>query len=347
MPPRPRASATPIAFVQALLLAYKRYGVSPRPALEHAQIPMKLLAQPDAHITAAQMEAISSFAMQELDDETLGWFSRKLPWGSLGMLCRASLSSPNLEVALARWCRHHGLLTSDVRLTSSVRDGVAECAIKERIDLGAMREFCLMTILRNMHGYACWLIDSRIPLRETTFPFAAPPHQTVYGLLFPGAVRFGCERASFSFDAEYLGMPVRRDEPALRSMLQRALLLTVLQYRRDRLLVQRVRALLREHPASLANADAVARALHMSTRTLHRHLRDEGSSLQQLRDEVRRGEAIQLLCRSMRPIKQVALAVGFRDEKSFSRAFRQWTGKSPSEYRRSGARAVTLKSRIG
>jgi AraC-like DNA-binding protein len=117
-------------------------------------------------------------------------------------------------------------------------------------------------------------------------------------------------------------------------MLQRALLLTVLQYRRDRLLVQRVRALLRAQPASLSNADAVARAVHMSTRTLHRHLRDEGASLQNLRDEVRREEAMRQLRRSSRPIKQVALSVGFRDEKSFSRAFRQWTGKTPSGYRK-------------
>ena len=334
MHPRPRAAATPIAFVRALLLGYEKYGVSPQAALEHGGIPLELLRQPEAHITAAQMEAVSSHAMRELDDETLGWFSRRLPWGSLGMLCRASLTSPNLKVALLRWCRHHGLLTDDVMLTLSVREGVAECAIEERVKLGAMREFCLMTILRNIHGYACWLIDSRIPLRGATFPFETPSHHKVYAHLFPGVVQFGRGHAGFSFDAEYLEMPVRRDQSALQDMLQRALLLTVFQYRRDRLLVQRVRSLLRTHPSTLGNADSVARALHMSIRTLHRHLRDEGSSLQGLRDEVRREESMRQLRRSTRPIKQVASSVGFRDEKSFSRAFKQWTGKSPTAFRR-------------
>ena len=117
-------------------------------------------------------------------------------------------------------------------------------------------------------------------------------------------------------------------------MLQRALPLTVLQYRRDRLLVQRVRELLRTRAAELGNAEALADALHVSTRTLHRQLQEEGASLQELKDEVRRDQAIDLLRRTARPVKQIALAVGFGNEKSFARAFRQWTGRSPSDFRR-------------
>jgi hypothetical protein len=57
------------------------------------------------------METFSGLAMRALDDEALGWFSRRLPWGSYGLLCHASLCAPSLGVALARWCRHHALLT--------------------------------------------------------------------------------------------------------------------------------------------------------------------------------------------------------------------------------------------
>jgi len=59
--------------------------------------------------------------------------------------------------------------------------------------------------------------------------------------------------------------------------------------------------------------------------------------LQDLKDETRRDHAIDLLRRSSRPIKQVAHAVGFGNEKSFARAFRQWTGTSPSELRKTRA----------
>jgi AraC-like DNA-binding protein len=117
-------------------------------------------------------------------------------------------------------------------------------------------------------------------------------------------------------------------------MLQHALPLTVLQYRRDRLLVARVRRLLSEHPGEAHDAGAVARHLHLSTRSLHRHLRDEGASLQRLKDEVRRERAEALLVRTDQPVKQIARAVGFADEKAFARAFKGWTGHTPGGFRR-------------
>ncbi|HSW05449.1 AraC family transcriptional regulator [Aquabacterium sp.] len=326
-------AVTPIAFVKAILLAYDKYGADPAGALARAQIAPAMLRRSGACITAAQMEAISGFAMQQLDDEALGWFSRRLPWGSYGMLSRASISAPNLQLALKRWCRHHGLLTDDLQLTLQTDGATARLRITEQRALGALREFCLVTLLRNVHGVACWLIDSRIPLQQVLFPFSAPPHAEVYPLLYPGPVRFDAGAAGFDFDAAYLALPLKRDERALNAMLQRALPLTVLQYRRDRLQTQRVRQLLRARPQAAHSAQSLAQALHLSVRSLHRQLAEEGTSLQGLKDEARREQALDLLCRSRRPIKQVAQAVGFASEKSFARAFKQWTGQTPSEAR--------------
>lgn len=332
-PPAAQA-ATPMAFVRAIVAAYERYGVDPAGALRRAQIAPALLASATARITARQMELVSGAAMQELDDEALGWFSRRLPWGTYGMLCRASIGSPTLGVALKRWCRHHRLLTDDVLLELRTDGPVATLAIRERRRLGELREFCLVTLLRYVHGFACWAVDSRIPLAAATFPFEAPPHAGVYPLLFPGPVTFGAPAAGLAFDAAYLALPLRRDERALRLMLQRALPLTVRQYRRDRLLARSVREALDAGPGRLRSAAAVARHLHLSVRSLHRHLRREGTSLQAVKDEARRDRAVELLARSGRSVKEVAWAVGFASEKSFARAFRTWTGRSPRELKR-------------
>ncbi len=327
-------SLTPMAFVHAIILAYERVGQSPQAALLKAQITPQLLKLTDAGITALQMELISGAAMQELDDEGLGWFSRRLPWGSYGMLARASISAPTLGVALKRWCRHHGLLTDDISLKLSVAGDVATLNLTEHRDLGALREFCLVSVLRNVHGVACWLLDSRIAVTAARFPFAPPPHAEVYKVLFTGPTAFHAAQASIRFDARYLTLPLHRDEAALQHMLQRALPLTVLQYRRDRLLVQRVRQALLAHPEQAHSADDLAALLLMSPRTLHRQLKDEGASLQTLKDEIRQKQAIDLLLRSERPIKQVAQASGFLNEKSFIRAFKTWTGQSPADFRR-------------
>jgi len=336
-PPRhldsPTAAATPMAYARAIVAAYQHHGQNPAEALKLAQITPAKLQQADGRITARQMEALSGAAMQELDDEGLGAFSRKLPWGSYGMLARASLPSPNLRVALKRWCRHHALLTGDIRLELVETSAGAAIVVEERADMGAAREFTIVYVLRNIHGLACWYIDSRIPLLGAQFPYPPPPHADAYSFMFPGPVKFGATQAGIRFDARYLDLPLRRDEKALRQMLQRALPLAVLQYRRDRLLVQQVRQALAAHPAQAHSAEGLAGLLHMSSRTLHRQLKEEGASLQHLKDEVRSERAKDLLYRSNKPVKQVAAAVGFRNEKSFLRAFRQWTGMNPADFR--------------
>ena len=336
---RPTPTAvTPMAFARVIVTAMQRQGLNPAEVLRQAQITPSQLKKVESRITALQMEWLSGAAMQALDDEALGAYSRRLPWGSYGMLARASLSAPNLGVAVQRWCRHHGLLAEDLRLHLSVLGDTATIAIEERPRHLALpedaREFSLVHLLRNIHGLACWYVDSRIPLHEARFPFAEPAHAAAYVHMFPGLHRFDATQAEIRFDARYLRLPLVRDEAALRHMLQRALPLTVLQYRRDRLLVQQVRQVLATQADIAHEADGIAAHLNLSARTLHRQLKEEGASLQQLKDEVRSTRARELLQRSAKPVKQVAAAVGFRNEKSFIRAFRCWTGTSPAQFRR-------------
>ena len=324
-----------MAFVQAILRAYAAQNKSPAKALEFAQITPSQAKKTSAHITALQMERISSFAMHELNDEVLGCLSRQLPWGTYGMLVRASLTSPTLGVALKRWCRHHGLVADDIELSVEERDGKAHIRLRELKDLGEQREFGVLSILRNLYGVACWLVDSRITLEQVHFAFEAPAHQAVYPLMFQGPVLFGSATpiSELVMNASYLALPLRRDEAALQRMLETALTLTVLQYRKDRLLLTQVKQALAMYPQDTHSAEDLAPLLNLSPRSLHRQLKEEGTSLQVLKDEVRHERAIELLQRTRKPIKQVAESAGFQNEKSFIRAFKQWTGQTPAAFR--------------
>jgi AraC-like DNA-binding protein len=340
-PKRPPVAATPMAFVQAMLRAYAAQNKSPSKALEFAQITPSQTKKSNAHITALQMERISSYAMHELDDEALGCLSRRLPWGTYGMLVRASLTSPTLGVALKRWCRHHALVADDIELAAREEDGLAAITLTEHKDLGVQREFGVLSILRNLYGVACWLIDSRITLDKVEFAFEAPAHHAVYPLMFQGPVQFdarsqsdaGLSVSTLVMNASYLNLPLRRDEAALQHMLKTALTLTVLQYRKDRLLLTQVKQALAMHPQQTHSAEDLAPLLNLSPRSLHRQLKEEGISLQAVKDEVRRERAIELLQRTRKPIKQVAESAGFQNEKSFIRAFKQWTDQTPAAFR--------------
>lgn len=324
---------TPIAFVHAILLAYERRGMSPHAALTAAQIPDQILQRSTALITSGQFERLSEFAMKELDDEALGWFSRPLPWGSYGMLARASLTAPNLSIAINRWCRHHLIIAPEIVLKLVTSGRQAKIIIKDDRPDDGFREFCHVSILKNIIGFASWLIDSRVSITHAEFSFPAPQHANAYCALFSSPFNFSSPDTAITFDAGYLGQPVRRDETSIRKMLKIAIGLMVRPYRRDRLLVERALQCLRSSIPNIQSARTLAEQLNVSTRTLHRHLVDEGVTLQSLKDKVRKEAAIESLQRTNKPIKQISESSGFKNEKSFIRAFKEWTGTTPAAWR--------------
>jgi AraC-like DNA-binding protein len=81
------------------------------------------------------------------------------------------------------------------------------------------------------------------------------------------------------------------------------------------------------------DADAMAEALTVSPRTLSRRLKDEGTTLPQLRTEVGIEYAEVLLLETDRSIAQIAHAAGFADAAAFTRAFKRATGQTPSQAR--------------
>jgi AraC-like DNA-binding protein len=78
---------------------------------------------------------------------------------------------------------------------------------------------------------------------------------------------------------------------------------------------------------------AVSQALHMGPRTLQRRLQDSGSNFQRVLDEARHQMARYYLSNSALELSEAAYLLGFEDPNSFGRAFRNWEGMPPSDWR--------------
>lgn len=83
----------------------------------------------------------------------------------------------------------------------------------------------------------------------------------------------------------------------------------------------------------MPSLQGMAERLAVSARTLKRHLQQAGLSYRQLQDEERYQQARRLLVQSENSISEVAYRLGYNDVANFSKAFKRWSGMTPSAYR--------------
>jgi AraC-like DNA-binding protein len=102
----------------------------------------------------------------------------------------------------------------------------------------------------------------------------------------------------------------------------------------ERDVVTRVRRLLpRDHGGYHALHDIAGR-LHVSARTLKRQLAAHGTTFTDVLDAARRERALTLLSAAEATVEAVAAELGYSDTANFTRAFKRWTGQTPSAFRR-------------
>ena len=102
-----------------------------------------------------------------------------------------------------------------------------------------------------------------------------------------------------------------------------------------RSLLDSIRTALRPHlHESDLNADKAAKICGHDRRRLSRELREMGTTLSKEITQLRVEQASRQLVDTNRPVAEIAESVGFTDPTIFSRAFKNWTGQSPRDFRR-------------
>ena len=169
-------------------------------------------------------------------------------------------------------------------------------------------------------------------LRAVHFTHAAPAHADAYDRLFAVPVVFGSDRNAWLLEERYVAAMQPRPETYSAHALRKHA--DALLERIDHASTFRagVEQLLAARLATGITQAEIARALGMSRQTLLRRLREEGTTYEEVVDELRRRTALQCLERRRLSVKQTAAELGFSDVSAFSRAFKRWTGQRPRAY---------------
>jgi AraC-like DNA-binding protein len=321
-----------IHFVHAALRGPQRMGHDCTAQLRQAGIQTALLEEPRARIAPEQFARLIQLLWEALDDEYLGFGRIPSKRGTFAMMCHTLIHCRTLEKALQRGTLFYSLFPEAPAIRLETDGEWAQLSI-DGSNLWDPDHFLVESLLVIWHRLGSWLIGQRIRIEEASFTYSEPPHTSEYELLFPCARRFCATSTSLRFNARYLNMPLLQDERTLKHFLQHSPADLLARPDDGDSLISQIRRLLGRDCNHWPDLDNVARQLNISPQTLRRRLREEDSSFQELKDNLRRDLAIYHLGRNELAIQVIAEQLGFSEPSAFHRAFKKWTGLTPGAYR--------------
>ncbi len=328
---------TRVGTAALLVDTLESYGIDPYPVIEEAGIDTRRDYHPDDRLPVSKLQRLWRLAVERTGDPCLGLrYAEHLQPAALHGLGLAWLASDSLLDGLNRLVRYQRIVSTVLDIRMLEEGAQARLVFYEgrfrQTPVPASIDATLASFFRMCR------LSTGPDLRPAAVSFRhpAPPCRGRFDDFFGVAVEFGAEENQVVFDRATLERPLPAAHPELARVNDEMVIQYLARFDHEDV-ATRVRARIIELlPGGLPPQERIARELNLSLRNLQRKLQAEGTSYSRLMDEIRRELAIQYLRGSDRPIIEIGFLLGFSETSNFTRAFRRWTGCSPSEFRRSG-----------
>ncbi|WP_290702115.1 AraC family transcriptional regulator [Amphritea sp.] len=320
-------------YIQASLHGALKQGFDPQPLLECAAVPVELMHKPRARITEVQLANLIRAIWRVTGDEFMGLTERPCKNGVFALMMESLFQLKTLGAMLQQSVRFYNAVQSEANFAIRINGDSVDIDItlvRPELDPDhLLQEFLLLMWQR----FSSWLINSQLAIQATRFNYPAPAHHEEYTPMFGEQLLFDQPTAGFMFSSKLLASPRVRDPMELDSFLRQSPL-EVLRRVGDNnsLSIQVQRLILNKGLEQAPTLEEIACCLHLTSRTLRRKLKDEGSSYQQIKDRVRCDTAIRLLTEESLTVAETSELIGFTEQAAFCRAFKGWTGVAPSAY---------------
>ncbi len=316
--------------------ALRNHNIDPAPLLQHVGLSEEDLNRQENRISAAAQARLLESAAEALHDPALGFhIATEVNPRELGLVFYVASAAKDLGEAIAllvRYCRivNEAIRVQLVRRSDDLVIDVHVVGVL-RLQAGQNAELAVAVILkalreitgRNVHPTKITLVHMRNS--------DSPEFERFCGC----EVEFGGSSDQLVFSNESLATPLITEDmhllDALRPICDEAAKQRETAPGSLRALVENEALMLLPH--GKAQRHNVAKKLAMSPRTLARRLAGEGTTFEEIVDELRRSLALQYIKSQSISLSQIAWVLGYEGAASFNHAFRRWTGRPPSAAR--------------
>ena len=322
-------------FARCMLRNASSLGINEQTLLKAAQLSPSLLREPQSRISPQQLAMLHRAMWEEYDDELFGLTKTPMKVGIFQLIAERMIMCETLLDALVEAKRFYRLVSNSITFElTTVGDRVQLSIVLTDPEFDPehmLVEFLLLV----WHRFPSWLVGEVIPLQEVHFAYSAPEHKEEYSLLYPGPCHFNKPKNMLIWHADSLKWPVRRNAKQLKQYLKQVPLPWFSKQHYAESFTDRVVNMLVESPEStFLSLEDVAKKIHVTPRTVRRKLKEENSCFKQLKDNVRRDRAIYWLSLENMTVAEASRYSGYSEPSAFVRAFRQWTGITPGDYRK-------------
>ncbi len=309
------------------------YGLDPRRIIDEAHYRPGDASATGKRITFEYYDDVQRRAIELIGDPAVGLkTARFLHPSHLGALGYAWLAAPNLRTALLRSERHTRMFNEHVEmrvdvLPERIRVSYHQRSVPSRPDEVADGQLAgLLALCRINFG------EDLMPV-EVTLRRARPADPSPWRDYFGIEVKFGQPENALSISAADADRPLTGANRELLAVHEEVIR-RHLAHLDSASILERVRmAMVEALPSGRVTEEQVAQELNMSRRTLHRRLREHGTTFRGILAQTRQELARRYIRDARYSVTEVAFTLGYADTSAFSRAFRGWFGISPTEAR--------------
>ena len=320
-----------------LLDVVSRWGYSAESLFGPFHYTNEELADPDFRIPLSVANEMIILARKMTGESSLGYhLGTQMRISIHGFIGYAIMTSNEIMDALILANRFIQLRMPFLQFHFSTFTEQVTLQLQCDIDIEPLRTEIVMALTFGVLTMAKALTGHDDLYGEINFDFPQPEGFDKYfcRLNSRNIIRFDQSHFLASFDKSYLSLKMVNADPIASQIAINQCESELSELGERRRISMRVRDILTSSEQHYLSIEQVADRLHMSDRTLKRQLAAENTSFSTLVDEVRYRHATSLLSRTDYSLEQIADELGYSDVANFSRAFKRWSGRSPSSWRK-------------